>query len=186
MKKEIHFLFASLLNLGFLISSSSCHSNDQTEQSSNSTQVTTSITASSVVDSATEKKAQLKAIYTQAIDEFIKAANKKNKRDFDTLYFGKHVYGQPDDFPDIDLPATIGNTEIRLVTPEEGLKLQAARKSLVYVNLIGWVNESDADFIFVVFTNGAEHQYDYKLHFTVLSREKQYKLEKIEFENYLK
>ncbi|MFZ4572411.1 MAG: hypothetical protein ACOYM0_14880 [Bacteroidales bacterium] len=86
-------------------------------------------------------KADLTMNYCHAIADFIKAANKKHKTIFDTLFFGKHVYGQPDDFPDIELPKTIENTQIRLIEPENGLKKQKVCKSLVYVNMVGWVEQ---------------------------------------------
>ena len=73
-------------------------------------------------------KADLAKVYTQAIGDFIKAANAKNKTSFDTLFFGKHVYGQLDDFPDIQLPLTVEHTQIRLISPEAGTKLQKERK----------------------------------------------------------
>lgn len=104
--------------------------------------------------------ANLTKSYTLAIADFIKAVNEKHKTSFDTLFLGKHVYGQPDDFPDIELPETIENTVIRLISPEAGLTKQKARKSLVYVNIIGWVDQEKAEFIFITFSNGCAHQYD--------------------------
>lgn len=99
-------------------------------------------------------------IYSQAIADFIKNANKKNKTNFDTLYFGKHKGGQPNDFPDIELPKTIEKTQIRLITPEVGAKKQKENTSHIYINLVAWVNKYRAEFIFVVFSNGFAHQYD--------------------------
>lgn len=140
---------------------------------------------SATTDSLTIQKDELTKIYTQAIAAFIKAAYKKDKTTYDTLYFGKHVYGQPDDFPDIELPQTIEKTQIRLVAPEVGQKKQAERKSLVYVNMIGWVENEKAEFILVVFTNGGEHQYDYFINFNTKTSTNTFELDEIEFENYL-
>jgi len=148
---------------------------------SSSTQQTNSATT----DSLTMKEGELTKIYTQAIAEFIKAAYKKDKTTFDTLYFGKHIYGQPDDFPDIELPETIEKTQIRLVAPEDGQKKQRERKSLVYVNMMGWVDIEKAEFVLVVFTYGAEHQYDYFINFSFNTSTNKFELDKIEFENYL-
>jgi hypothetical protein len=142
-------------------------------------------TSPTTTDSSAIQKAELTKIYTQAIAEFIKAAYKKDKTTFDTLYFGKHVYGQPDDFPDIALPESIEKTQIRLVSPEVGQKKQAERKTLVYVNMVGWVDNKNAEFVFVVFTNGGEHQYDYFINFNYNTSSEKYELDKIEFENYL-
>ena len=142
-------------------------------------------TNASAPDSLTLQKGELTEIYTQAIAEFIKAAYKRDKTTFDTLYFGKHVYGQPDDFPDIELPQTVENTQIRLVTPEAGQEKQAQRKSLVYVNMMGWVEKEKAEFVLVVFTNGGEHQYDYFVNFITKASANEYELDTIEFEAYL-
>ena len=130
-------------------------------------------------------KADLTKIYSQAIAEFIKAVNNKHKTSFDTLYFGKHVYGQPDDFPDIELPGKIENTQIRLVTPEAGLKMQKQRKSLVYINLMGWVDKEKGEFIFVTFSNGCEHQYDCFINFKYGPTQRKFDLEEVRFEYFL-
>jgi hypothetical protein len=130
-------------------------------------------------------KAELTMIYSQAISDFIKAVNEKHKTSFDTLFFGKHVYGQPDDFPNIELPEAIENTQIRLITPEDGLIRQQARKSLVYINMIGWVEQKQAEFIFVTFSNGGEHQYDYFIDYIHNAEQKSWKVEKGRFEYYL-
>ena len=130
-------------------------------------------------------KSDLTNIYSQGIADFIKAVNKKHKTSFDTLFFGKHVYGQPDDFPDIELPRTIENTQIRLISPEDGLKKQKACKSLVYVNMVGWVGQEKAEFVFVTFSNGCEHQYDCFINYKYDSRQKEFYLDKLRFEYYL-
>ncbi len=127
-------------------------------------------------------KTDLKQVYAQAIASYIKAVNDKHKTSFDTLYFGKHVYGQPDDFPDIELPESIENTHIRLVSPEAGLKIQKARKSLVYINLFGWVDKTTAEFIFVTFSNGCEHQHDCHIDYQYDSIHKSFNSEKVRFE----
>ena len=142
-------------------------------------------TNSTSTDSLTMQEDELKKIYTQAIAEFIKAAYKKDKTTFDTLYFGKHIYGQPDDFPDIELPKTIEKTQIRLVVPEVGQKIQIDRKSLVYVNMMGWIDKQQAAFLFVVFSNGAEHQYDYFINFTYNTSTNKFELDEVAFESYL-
>ena len=140
---------------------------------------------SASTDSLTIQKDELTKIYSQAIAEFIKAAYKMDKTTYDTLFFGKHVYGQPDDFPDIELPKTIEQTQIRIVAPDAGQKKQAERKSLVYINMMGWVDYKKAEFIFVVFSNGAEHQYDYFIHFVSKDSTNKFELDRVEFENYL-
>ena len=138
-----------------------------------------------LTDSLAKQKDELTKIYSHAIAEFIKAAYKRDNTTFDTLYFGKHVYGQPDDFPDIELPETIEKTQIRLIDPEVGQKMRAEKKSFVYVNMMGWVDKKQAAFVLVVFANGAEHQYDYFINFKNNSSKNKFELDRIEFENYL-
>jgi hypothetical protein len=130
-------------------------------------------------------KSDLTRIYSQGIADFIKAVNEKHKTSFDTLFFGKHVYGQPDDFPDIELPKTIENIQIRLISPEVGLKKQKACKSLVYVNMVGWVGQEKAEFIFVTFSNGCKHQYDCFINYKYDSKQKEFDLDNLRFEYYL-
>ncbi len=127
-------------------------------------------------------KKDLTKAYTQAIADFIKEANKKNKTNFDTLYFGNRKYGDPyDDFPDIELPQTIEKTHIILISPELGAKTQNAIKTRIYINLIGWVNNKRAEFIFIVFSNGFSPQYTYNIDYKYNSKLKQFELEKIKF-----
>ena len=124
-------------------------------------------------------KDNLIEIYSQAIGDFIKTANKKNNTSFDTLFIGKRVNGKSDDFPDIDLPKVIENTQIRIISPEAGQKSQNEKKSRIYINLIGWINKENAEFIFVVFSNGFMHQYDLNLNYKF--KRNRYELEKIQF-----
>jgi hypothetical protein len=178
------------LILTICIGSTACsnHTGDKSLTGKNiatSSSVASQQTNAATTDSLTIQKDELTKIYTQAIAAFIKAAYKKDKTTYDTLYFGKHVYGQPDYFPDIELPKTIDKTLIRLVAPEVGQKKQAERKSLVYVNMIGWVENEKAEFILVVFSNGGEHQYDYFINFIAKTSTNTFELDNIEFENYL-
>lgn len=50
-------------------------------------------------DSLIIRQNELREIYTQAIAQLIKTEYVRRKTSYDTLYFGKHIYGQPDDFP---------------------------------------------------------------------------------------
>jgi hypothetical protein len=129
-------------------------------------------------------KAELTKIYVQSISDYIKAVNRDYALQFDTLFFGKHVYGQPDDFPDIELPKTIENTPIRLVTPELGTQKQRMDKASFLVNLIGWVNTETAEFIFVTFSNNNEHQFDYYLNYNYNTQSSAFVLDKIRFDNF--
>ena len=126
-------------------------------------------------------KSELKSIYTQAIGDFIKAANEKNKTGFDTLFFGKRIFNQSDDFPDITLPKTIENTPVRLISTESGAKKQKENLESIYINLIGFVDKASANFTFVIFSNGFKHQYDYVIDYTYNAKLKKFELKNIEF-----
>ncbi len=97
------------------------------------------------------------------------------------LYFAKRKLGQPDDFPDIELPKKIETAQIRLVSPEHGKILQKELPSRIYINLFGWVNKETAEFIFVVFSNGFAHQYDYTLNYKYNNKLKTFELQKLQF-----
>lgn len=127
------------------------------------------------------KNSNLTKVYTLAIAEFIKAANERNKTKFDTLYFWKRASGQEDDFPDIALPQEIENTQIRLISPKLGEAKQKESNSNIYINLVGWVDAKRAEFMFVVFSNGFEHKYDYSIRYKYNSKQKKWELVKIEF-----
>jgi hypothetical protein len=129
-------------------------------------------------------KEELTSIYSLAIKQFIETVIKKDKIHFDTLYFGKHVYGQADDFPAIELPEEIANTQIRLIDPEPGTKMQQKNNAMVYINMMGWVDKVNASFILVTFSNGGQHQYDYFIDYNYNSATKQYDLSSIAIEDY--
>ena len=126
-------------------------------------------------------KADLTKIYSQAIADFIKDASKKHKTIFDTLFIGKRKNGQPDDFPDIELPETVENAHVRLISPEEGKIKQKERKSRIYINMVGWVDEEKAEFVFFIFSNGFEHQYNYSINYKYNVKRKEFELTKLQF-----
>lgn len=108
-------------------------------------------------------KAWLAQQYTQAIADFIEAANRRNNASFDTVFILNRQNNQPDDFPDITLPARIANTPVRLTSPTTGAAQLAEHRKRTYINLIGWTGSKHTEFIFVVFTNGFSHQYDCRI-----------------------
>lgn len=118
----------------------------------------------------------LQNIYSRAIADYITEVHKQNLMPLDTLYFGKRNNGQPDDFPDITLPESIQSVNIQLIDPELGKKLQDEKKSRVYINLMGWVDDQQASFIFVTFSNGFEHKFDYHVEYQYHSEPKDYAL----------
>lgn len=184
--KRYPYIIIGLISIAFLFHTACSNQTEVTSQThkiSDSSSLTQP-SNSGKPDNMNLQNIELAKIYTQAISEFIKAASQKNKTTFDTLYFGKHVYGHEDDFPDIELPELIEGTQIRLVSPEIGQIKQQDRKSLVYVNMMGWIDDLKADFMFVVFSNGAEHQYDYFINFIYNSSTNIFEVNKIEFENF--
>lgn len=135
-------------------------------------------------NNSAKQKDDLTKIYSQAIGDYIRLVNKEYNLTFDTLFFGKHAHGQADDFPDLELPSSIEHTNIKLVSPEQGEKTQKERKSSFYINLIGWVNADDADFIFVTFSNGFAHQFDCFITYKYDPNEKAFVIEATRFENH--
>lgn len=127
----------------------------------------------------------LAKIYSQAIGDYLRIVNHDYKLTFDTLFFGKHQYGQPDDFPDIELPAVIEKTNIKLLSPEQGTKKQNENKTSFYINLIGWVEPDQADFVFVTFSNGMAHQFDGHLQYVYNISQQAYERKSSWFENFL-
>lgn len=135
-------------------------------------------------DNSTEQKVDLTKMYSQAIGDYIRLVDKEYNLTFDTLFFGKHVNGQPTDFPDIELPSSIENTKIKLISPEQGEKNQKDRASSFYINLIGSVNSETADFIFVTFSNGFAHQFDCFIAYRYDTDKKGFVVENTRFENH--
>lgn len=168
----------------------SCSNQTTHETRSTKTEVVNSLASDRKVpvlpsDSSVVPKSELTKIYAQSIADYIVAVRADYSIKFDTLFLGNHRYGQPDDFPDIDLPETIENTQIRLVTPEFGAQKQKDNKSSFLINLMGWVTYEKAEFIFVTFSNNNEHQFDYYSDYTYNIESREFKLDKIRFDNFL-
>ena len=126
-------------------------------------------------------KADLTKFYTRAIGDFIKAANKKNQSNFDSLFFIKRPSNQPDGFPDIELPETIENTVIKMIPQETGDKYRQDHPKRININLIGWVDKKRAEFLVVVFTNGFAFQYQYTILYKFNPKNKTFPLAKLDF-----
>lgn len=128
----------------------------------------------------TPSKAELSKTYTQAITDYIKAVKSKHNISYDTLWFGKNADEQ-NIFPDIVLPESIEGTHIRVISAELGAKKQKEIKSRVYINLIAWVEKEKAEFIFVNFTNGFEHQYDCTINYKRAAKTNTFSQESLRF-----
>jgi hypothetical protein len=117
--------------------------------------------------------------YSAAIAEYIKAVYQRDKSVFDTLFFGKHK-----DFPDLELPSTIQNTKIVVLTTDEADKKRVYNKSLVFINMVGWLTEEKSEFIFVTFYPGYLHQYDCMINFKYNAKQRVFELTSLQFKNY--
>lgn len=174
--------------LAFLLAVFGCSSNATENSLSDKPRDGSAVQTSQMsvsTDSTAIPNDKLVQVYSQAIGDYIRLANHEYKLSFDTLFFGKHVFGQPDDFPAIELPATIENTVIRLVSPEDGVKKQKESKSSYYINLIGWVDTDSAEFVFVTFSNGMAHQFDGFINYKYNVNKKGFEMQNSRFQNYL-
>jgi len=124
-------------------------------------------------------------LYSQAIGDYIKLVRQEYGLTFDTLYFGKHVYGQADDFPDITLPAQIENTAIKLISPEHGTEVMSKRPSSFYINLFSGGVANNAQFTFVTFSNGFAHQFDCFINYVFNNSKMEFEIENKRFEVYM-
>lgn len=178
-------LLVSIIVIVFTACSS--QTEKQTQISAGSASGAAQLTEPVISDSALlQKKVQIK-MYSRAIAAYINAVYEKDKKLFDTLFFLKRSFGQPDDFPNIELPKTIQNTKIRLVEADiEGVKTeQEKHKARFYINMFGWVEKETAEFIFITFSNGGEHLYDCFIDFKYKSERDEFELEKLRFEVYI-
>ncbi len=96
--------------------------------------------------SGSKKKVRDSYCYTRAISEYITAKYKTGVSRPDTLFIGKNV-----DMPDIELPREIGGIITYLISSEDGQKKLKYRTSLVYLNVVGWIEKHTSEFIIVSF-----------------------------------
>lgn len=125
-------------------------------------------------------KSELTQCYTLAISDYLKSVYYEHQFRFDTLYFGKD-----DQFPDIKLPAVIENTYIQLLSPDTGLKLQKKRKDIFFVNMIGWGDKNQYEFMLVTFTKACEHQFDWRVDYKYNVKKKIFEIGHSHFDYYL-
>lgn len=147
----------------------------------NTVPVDTTAVAATTTDTATS----LARIYSTAIADYIASVKIEYALSFDTLYFFRHVYGQPDDFPDIELPKVIEHTNIRLIPPHTANRGLPENKSVAFINLMGWVDSAKAEFILVTFFNNGTHQFDYSVNYKVNTATKMLTQVSSKFQNYL-
>jgi hypothetical protein len=104
---------------------------------------------------------ELANLYTIAIKQFIQSIQEKDKIKIDTLFINDRKNDQPDDFPDIKLPAMIQGCSIVIIKQSDSKsKGGIFRESAPFINLIGMENEGSFEFIFVTFYPEFKHKYD--------------------------
>lgn len=115
--------------------------------------------------------------YCRAISEYIKAVYKSGIARPDTLFIGKNV-----DMPGtIKLPGAIEGITTVLITSEAAEKKLNYRKSLVYLNVVGWLDKDSSEFIVVTFFE-FKPQHNCSMHFKNNPKSKEMELERLKFE----
>lgn len=135
-----------------------------------------SVVSVTAPDSSAKARSFIAARYEQAIGDFIGATFKRDRCKLDTLFVLDHTYGSPDDFPDIELPKAISGTIVCKLTDsatKESAK-NAFKKQTPAVNIIGWVDRTNAEFVFVVFYPGYQHRFDYQSKFVYRPESKRF------------
>ncbi len=174
--------------LGLTVFIASCSANvtekaDTIKTGSDSAMTKNQFSDSIAVDSNQVNKSVLTSIYIKAIQDYIDAIHQKDKTVFDTLFFIKRKNGQADDFPDIQLPLSVKQTKLLQFTKQQAdHHKQLYCKSSPCINLIGGVEKNKAEFIFVTFYPGYNHQYDCYINYKFNSTKKDYDLEKLTIE----
>jgi hypothetical protein len=90
-------------------------------------------------------------IYTQAITEYIKAVNAKDKVTLDTLFIGPMDKDVDENIREIELPKEILKTKISKLTQTEGDRKAKYHKTFVFVNIVGIISKERAEFMFITF-----------------------------------
>lgn len=129
-------------------------------------------------DTAQLSKTELTSLYSRAINDFMQVMYQKDALVFDTLFLGDRKLGTKDDFPELDLPEKIGSTRIVLVSvgKAHGAYKSRFKKTSPFINLMGWANRTDAEFIFITFYPEFSHQYDCYLNYIYHPVKKDYEL----------
>jgi len=114
-------------------------------------------------------------LYCLAIGEYIDTVFTSAKPD--TLFIGKHP-----DFPAIQLPREIQKMKIMLLTSDEAMNKLKYRKTLIYLNVMGWPDELNAEFLIVTFFDGGKPQHNLHLYFSRPTASDEFKRDSLSFE----
>lgn len=115
--------------------------------------------------------------YCQAVAEYIKAVYNQNNPAPDTLFLGKSP-----EYPDMALPARISNVPVKLISAEAAKTYLAGRTSWIYLNVIGWREDTDPEFLIVTFFEGWKPQHNCHLNFSHRNENGEYQLDSLKFE----
>lgn len=165
MVKSILFCVATILFLGACSTSSS-------ETKSNAADTV----KADAKKADTLSRAEVTALYSQAIAEYIKSAYKKEKVAPDTLFLMKNV-----EFPEITIPATIRKIPVRLLSALDAEKKMKQQKSWVMLNVVGWPEKNKAEFVIVTFLDGGKPQHNCRINFTRHPEKKEFELDSLNF-----
>jgi hypothetical protein len=84
--------------------------------------------------------------YTLAISEYLKKVYQNGTPQPDTLFIGKQALDRP-----ITLPAKIEGINVMVTTSKAAQNKLSYRKSLVFINVVGWLDKTESEFIIVAF-----------------------------------
>lgn len=119
-------------------------------------------------------------IGAEAISVYLEAVKQSGLPSPDTLFLGRNP-----DFPEVTLPDAMYHTRI-VVLPED--KTDSCRLSYrltsPYINLMGWINRETAEFLFITFYPGFQHQYDHRIIFQRNTVENGFSLSNVQMEDY--
>lgn len=115
--------------------------------------------------------------YCQAVAEYIKAVYNRDNPVPDTLYLGKNP-----EYPDIQLPASISNVPVKLMTADAAETYLKNRKGWVFLNVIGWPEQENPEFLIVTFFEGWKPQHNCHLYFSHIPTGNDLLLDSLKFE----
>lgn len=135
------------------------------------------------IDSVQSNQTLLSTLYAKAIEDYIAAVSEKDHIKFDTLFFIQRNNGLPDDFPIIQLPSSIRQVKVNVLSQEEAdLHKLHYSKTSPCINLIGNVEKSKSEFVFITFYPEFKHQYDCYINYNYNSTKNNYELESVSIE----
>jgi hypothetical protein len=96
--------------------------------------------------SAAKPNAIASKAYTLAISEYLKKVYQNGTPQPDTLFIGKQALDRP-----ITLPAKIEGINVMVITSKAAQNKLSYRKSLIFLNVVGWLEKTESEFMIVAF-----------------------------------